>query len=277
MSRGFFLARLLPVIGAMAAAVIAVGIVVFITSAESELQASIKITGPAVEQMAEGRDYRISWDAEGLKSVTIIASGERTSIPGYDRGRFNEVIADSVPADSGSTSWTLPFLDTVRFRIIAKGYNSEGILVARDERVYIWRPDVLRTRTIDGIYVDVRNETRQRLYVLKDNKLTKAYLTSGSRSNEFTSINVHPSRPHDHPGVFRIVDKYPVWHSDMFDVDMYWAMRYWNGHFIHGTYRNQYHKLGKAASSGCNRLTRAQSKELYDMTPVGTRVEIIAK
>jgi hypothetical protein len=238
---------------------------------------SLSMIWPEQEQIVEGNAYLFQWKQHGLKSVSIIAEGELTDIPRGRRGRFREIIADSVPAVWGKHSWSVPFLDTRRFRITVKGFAPSGLAVAREERTYLFRPAVLKNRTEDGIYIDVRSRHRQRLYVLRNNSLYRAYLTSGADSNDFYPRNIHPSRPHDHFGVFHIQWKTRKWYSRLFQVEMPWAMNYWNGHFIHATSPRYYRKLGSAASHGCNRLERSQARELYEMTPVGTRVEIIAR
>lgn len=262
---------------AVLAVLTALLIFVFATGAVPLGGPSISITSPTYDQLGEGRTYEISWSASDVDTVSLVATGHRTSIPERNRGDFRIIIAKKVPASTGSASWKVPFLDTLTFRITAKGYDSAGKLVAEGYRPYTFRPSLLANRTADGIYIDVRQEIRQRLYVMKNNKVIHVYLTSGSKLNEYYPRNVHPNKPHDHYGVFRITNKYPVWHSKLFDVDMTWAMRYWNGHFIHGTSPSEYGKLGHAASSGCNRLERSQAKELYDSTPIGTRVEIVVK
>jgi hypothetical protein len=252
---------------------LAVPIVVVVTEASS----SLVLTGPTEEQLQQGETYDINWTASGMDKVTVTAAGDRTDYPGNDRGEHRIVIAKDVPADQGSIRWKVPFVDAKSFKITVRGFDERENKPVISSKTYSFRPDILKTRSDDGIYIDVRNETRQRLYVLKDNRLDKVYLTSGARSNEYYPRNIHPEKGHDHDGVFEITEKHEVWHSQLFDVDMFWAMRYWSGHFIHGTYPTEYSKLGSPASSGCNRLNREQAKELYDATPVGTRVEIIAK
>lgn len=243
----------------------------------SRIEPDIALTSPTNYQLVEGESYDVRWNANGLKNITIVATGHLTDFPEKPRGDFNEVIARNASGNGGSVRWKVPYLDAVKFKIIAKGYDQDNHKYVTDSKNYTFRPAVLSGRHADGIYIDVRDEKRQRMYVLKDDRLTHAYLTSGSRANEYYPRNIHPSKPHDHDGVFSIIEKKPIWHSKLFDVDMFWAMRYWSGHFIHGTYPNEYSKLGTPASSGCNRLNREQAKELYDMTPVGTMVEIIAK
>lgn len=238
---------------------------------------TVSVISPTSDQLVQGNTYNIKWGFYGVQSISIVTTGILTSIPQNPRGAFNIVLADHVPASQGSVVWTVPFLDTVRFQINAIGYDNAGQQVAASSKAYIFRPDSLRNRTASGIYVDSRDPNVQRLYVMRNNRVIKAYLTSGSRSREYYPRNIHPSTPHEHYGVFKVYGKYPIWHSMQYNVDMFWAMRYWSGHFIHGTYPDQYPKLGTPASSGCTRLTQEDAKELYDMTPIGTRVEIIIK
>ena len=138
-----------------------------------------------------------------------------------------------------------------------------------------FRPVVLEKRAADGIYLDLHKRTDQRLYVQKNGKLVKAYLSSSSENYLWLPPNRHLNKPHDHAGVFRVLSKEPDHMSRLFAVHMRWAMRYLGGHFIHATNRNLYRNLGRAASHGCNRLTLYDAKQLYDATPVGTRVEVI--
>lgn len=245
------------------------------TQVYGQINPAVTIIAPTANQLVQGRTYDIKWASQGVSSVSITATGTLTSIPENPRGQFNIKIADQIPANQGIVQWQVPFLDTVNFQIVINGYDGNGQVVASSQQPYIFRPDLLINRTASGIYVDARNIGTQRLYVLRNNRVIKAYLTSGSRSREFYPRNIHPSTPHEHYGVFQVMDKHPLWHSRMYDVDMYWVMRYWGGHFIHGTSPDQYVKLGGPASSGCTRLTQEDAKELYDITPVGTRVEII--
>jgi hypothetical protein len=232
---------------------------------------------PEKSQLVEGEKYFFQWNQRGIESVSIVAEGDLTDIPQGSRGRFQIVVADAVPAGWGKYSWIVPFLDTINFRVEATAYNAAGLPVAKDERVYKFRPDILKDRHKDGIYIDVRTRDRQRLYVLKGGRLYRSYLTSGADTNAYYPRHIHPKRSHDHYGVFKVAWKTPIWYSRLYQVNMPWAMNYWNGHFIHATSSNFYHKLGRAASHGCNRLERSQARELYRMTPVGTRVEIIVK
>jgi hypothetical protein len=234
----------------------------------------VVLQGPNTRQLAEGRTYQIKWMGYGIKTVSIVAEGVLTSIPDAPRGQFTEVLAQGIPASQGDLSWQTPYLDTLRFNIRIKGYDAAGRLVAEDSRGYIFRPAILRNRTANGIYIDLRDPTRQRIYRLAQNEVTNIYLTSGARTHIGLPKTMDSPEPHDHVGVYRVLQKIPMYWSNEYKVWMTHSMRFWKGHFIHGTYPSEYQYLGRPASSGCIRMDRTDAKQLYDMTPIGTRVEI---
>jgi lipoprotein-anchoring transpeptidase ErfK/SrfK len=237
--------------------------------------ASLALTGPASSEIVEATTVPITWDSDGIQSVSLIAYGTRTPLGRKARGTFTEVIGQAIPADQGTQQWTVPWLDSIHFTIKAKGYDSSGQLVAQNTRDYGFRPEVLARRPHDGLYLDLHRKSRQRLYVQKNGKITKAYFTTSSMNYLWMPPNRHPNRPHDHAGVFKVLSKSRDHYSKLFEVHMYWALRYHNGHFIHATSRNLYDDLGDPASHGCNRLTHYDARELYKNTPVGARVEVI--
>jgi hypothetical protein len=254
-----------------------VGLIIFIMLLALGVQsyaAELKIVAPTTDQMAEGKSYYIKWGGMGAATVTITAEGNLTSRPGAPRGPFSVIIAENVPASRGLVAWTVPYLDTVRFAIHIVGYGAWGQAVAEDFKTYVFRPRVLRNRSANGIYIDLGNPDRQRLYVLRGNVLIRAYLTSGARTHVALPKPQRRVEPFDPTGVFRVSDKYPMYWSNLYQVWMTHAMRFWQGHFIHGTYPSEYYLLGHPASSGCIRLDRTDAEELYNMSPRGTRVEI---
>ena len=207
--------------------------------------------------------------------MTITASGVRTPLGGESRGDFEIPIASDVPASAGIISWTVPWIDSVTFTLNLKGYDASGSRIAQDHREYGFRPAVLAGKMADGIYLDLHEQTHQRLYIERGGHIVKAYLSTSSRNYYWLPPDVHIDIPHDHAGVFHVLGKEPVHWSSLFQVEMPWALRYLRGHFIHATYPEQYFALGTPASSGCNRLTYEDAEELYQSTPIGTRVEII--
>ncbi|MCE5321765.1 L,D-transpeptidase [bacterium] len=246
-----------------------------IASAAPGFGQKVVLTGPNRQAMIEGRTYSISWHANGLESISVIAYGTRTPLGETYRGDFDIVIADNVPANESRVDWRLPWIDSIGMIIRVEGYDGSGEITAADERKYAFRPAVMAYRFADGIYLDLHDRTNQRLYVQKNQRITHAYISSSSRNYLWLPPSRHLNIPHDHAGVFRVLAKIPNYWSRLFDVPMPHAMRYLGGHFIHATSPDMYEYLGGPASSGCNRLTEYNARELYAMAPIGTRVEVI--
>lgn len=249
-------------------------VLILFVSASAHAQ-SISITRPDSDVLTEGSKYNITWTSKGVDKVIIIVYGERTPVGAVPRGVFRDVISDGVPADNGFVQWKVPWIDSDTFFVKANGYDSAGKLVASTERGYNFRPAILKNRKADGIYLDLHKRTDQRLYVQKDREIIHIYLTTSSENYYWVPRNVHPKKPHDHAGVYKVLEKSPDHYSKLFKVHMFWSMRHLGGHFIHATSRNLYRDLGQSASHGCNRLTKYDAHELYKNTPVGTRVEVI--
>ncbi|MCE5199380.1 MAG: L,D-transpeptidase [Armatimonadota bacterium] len=239
------------------------------------LSQGIRITGPDRSVLLEGTAYDITWAADSpLKDVSVIAYGIRTPLGDTSRGDFNIPISSSLAEGATSVNWTVPWIDAITFFVKVAGQTADG-KQSTGIRAYGFRPYVLRNRTKDGIYLDLHLKKNQRLYVQRGGRITNVFISSSSAEYRWLSRNRHLNAPHDHAGVFSILEKKPLHHSRLFDVDMPWAMRYHGGHFIHATPPENYEYLGEPASSGCNRMTYVDAYKLYHMTPVGTRVEII--
>ncbi len=236
---------------------------------------SLVLEGPDRDTLTEAQSYDITWRASGIRTVGVTAYGDRTPLGGRSRGTFNIRISDPVPASQGRVSWKPPLIDARKFRIRVAGYDSEGRTVRSFSREYEFRPVVMVNRSADGIYLDLHTRNNQRLYVQKDGRITKVYLSSSSENWEWQPRNSHPGRMHDHGGIFRVLSKERNHYSSLFRVDMPYAMRYHGGHYIHATSPSLYDSLGEPASAGCNRLTLEDARELYSQTPIGTRVEVI--
>lgn len=246
-----------------------------ICAAASVCAQSVNITGPRKIQLQEGKKYTITWSSHGTRIVDLIAYGTLTPLGDTPRGDYTIKIAENVPADKGSVTWTVPWIDSRIVTIKIIGYGADAKVLDTNQRAYEFRPAVLANRFADGIYLDLHKRTDQRLYVQKKRRITTVYITSSSENYLWVPRNRHPAIPHDHAGVFKVLDKSRDHFSRLFKVPMPWAMRYYGGHFIHATSPNFYPDLGRAASHGCNRLTIPDAKALFESTPVGTRVEII--
>ncbi|MCL6520075.1 MAG: L,D-transpeptidase [Armatimonadetes bacterium] len=235
---------------------------------------ALYVTWPPQIEVVEGEAFSLEWSAGGAETVVVAISGTRTPLGGQSRGEFSYLIG-KVPAAQCALHFTVPWIDSLVFLVKIKAYNNAGKLLGKEERSYRFRPAVLANRRADGIYLDLHLRINQRLYVQKDGKLTHAYLTTSSAAYNWVYSPKSPRRIHDHAGVFSILSKTRYHWSSQFNVAMLRAMRYHEGHFIHATPRTQYYLLGRPASHGCNRLTLQDAKQLYEMTPLGTRVEII--
>lgn len=236
---------------------------------------SLHLTDPDRAALLEGKEYDIAWQEDGIDTVSITVSGTRTPLGTESRGEFTIPIATGIPATDDEYTWEAPWIDSVTFEIDIKGFDASGNQVAEDQREYGFRPAVLAGKMADGIYLDLHEQTHQRLYIERGGRIVNAYLSTSSRNYNWLPSDVHVDTPHDHAGVFHVLGKELMHWSALFQVEMPWALRYLKGHFIHATQPDQYFALGTPASSGCNRLTYEDAFELYESTPIGTRVEII--
>lgn len=236
---------------------------------------SLSFTGPNRSTLLQNQPYIFTWTSSGIRRVNIIVYGNKTPLGTISRGNFRFVAAKSVLASRGKVSWKVPWVDSIHMIVKLKGYNADRKVVAVAQRSYGYRPAILANRHADGLYLDLHRRWSQRLYVQRDGVIIRAYLSSSSVNYLWGPPNVHPKIPHDHAGVFHIQSKEPDHWSKLFDVRMFWAMRYNGGHFVHATSPNLYWNLGRPASHGCNRLTRYDAQQLFIMTPIGTRIEVI--
>ncbi|MBW3624280.1 MAG: L,D-transpeptidase [Armatimonadetes bacterium] len=254
---------------------IIIGSAVLFSSSPDLRAQSVALTGPHRVGMTEDHTYDVEWNSNGLQSVSVLAYGDRTPMGNKSRGDFRIAIAEAVPAERGSVQWKVPWIDAKTFTVKIKGYDSSGHVVATDTKAYDFRPEVLANRLADGIYLDLSRRVKQRLYVQRDKNITRVYFTTSSQNYNWKPRGSHPKAPHDHAGVFQVLEKDPNHWSTLYDVPMRWAMRYYSGHYVHATSTNLYDELGGPASHGCNRMTRKDAHELYRMTPIGYRVEVI--
>ncbi|MDI6827097.1 MAG: L,D-transpeptidase [Armatimonadota bacterium] len=235
---------------------------------------TLYVTWPAQVEIVEGEIFKLEWSAGGAETVVVAISGTCTPVGGKSRGYYNSLMG-TVPAAQSTLSFKMPWVDSLVFSVKVKAYDGAGKLLGIEGKEFRFRPAVLANRKADGIYIDLHLRTNQRLYVQKNEKLNRVYLTTSSAAYNWVYLGKSPQKIHDHAGVFNILSKAKYHWSSQFNVAMRWAMRYHEGHFIHATTRTQYHLLGRPASHGCNRLAIEDAKELYETTPLGTRVEVI--
>jgi hypothetical protein len=235
----------------------------------------LSIDGPLQAELVEGTTYGFAWNAGGAETVDILIQGARTSLGGQAGGQFEIVLAKNASAVEGEISCTLPWIDSPKITLKMIGRDGAGKKVSSGERTYRFRPAILADRMDDGIYVDLHQKANQRLYVETGGAISRMYICSSSMAYRWLPVNVHPKDPHDHAGIFKVLRKAEMVHSNEYDVDMPWAMNYLSGHFIHATSQPFYKQLGQPASHGCIRLHRQDAHDLYGIIPVGTRVEVI--
>ena len=250
-------------------------LILLIIASMPAMSQEIDLSAPPRAELTEGQSYHIEWSAGGVQTINVIIQGERTALGDKPRGSFAILVLERVPAVDCECTFTMPLVDAISFLLRVKGYDGSGHLVSVGEQEYRFRPAVMANRFEDGIYLDLHLKENQRLYVQKDKVITGAYLSSSSENYLWMQPGRHPKKPHDHAGVFRVLSKSANHWSSLYEVRMLWSMRYHSGHFIHATNPNLYTLLGQPASHGCNRLTKTDAEALYEMTPLGTRVEII--
>jgi hypothetical protein len=236
---------------------------------------SVTISGPAQVELTEGKTYTCDWSSPDVVTVVVRIYGPRTPLGSASRGEFEFTPALTATGQPDQAQFIVPWVDAIQFTMKLKAYDFQGRLLAVKDQAYRFRPAILENRLKDGIYLDLHRRINQRLYVEKDGAITHCYLSSSSQNYLWLPRNRHIAKPHDHAGVFKVLDKSPSHWSKEFNVEMPWALHYLAGHYIHATSRRFYRYLGTPASHGCNRLTRQDAKELYKATPVGTRVEVI--
>ena len=241
-----------------------------------ECAGALDVTGPHRAELIQGHTYTITWSSsDTIQSVAAFAYGQRTTLGLRRRGMFRLRVVRPVGAHNKQATWKVPWVDANSFTIKLRGFDSKGKVVATAVQKYGFRPSVMANRLKAGLYLDLHRRTRQRLYIQKSGRIIKTYISSSSEAYSWRPRNSHPRAPHDHAGSFTVRGKERDHWSEEFDVRMPYAMRYLSGHYIHATSPNLYHRLGRAASHGCNRLTKHDALELYWRTRMGTRVEVI--
>lgn len=252
-----------------------ISIVVLFLTPLAAIGQEVYMNGPQQAELVEGQSCLVGWSAGGAETVDISVCGTRTPLGRQSRGTYEIILAKGVSAAECEHACTMPWVDSLKCFIKIIGRDGAGKKVGVVQKEYLFRPAIMATRTDDGIYVDLHEKTNQRLYVVNDGTVASAYLCSSSSTYRWLPITVHPTAPHDHAGIFKVLKKIELAHSRQFDVDMPWALRYLSGHFIHATSPNFYKMLGGPASHGCIRLTRDDARALFDAASADMRVEVI--
>lgn len=223
----------------------------------------------------EGAKMTIRWNSTGdIPRVRLYYYGDRTQLGGHGRGDFGVVIADSV-ANTGSFSWTIPWVDSSAFRLRVAGLDPSGRKVAADERAMRFLPkEAAEIKEKTFIFI---TKEHQRLYYVQDGELKRIHIISTALPG-YVTPNMRPGSHDPKRGGMG-----KVWVKEWAPVsrEYHVVMRYWlqitqsGSHGIHATSPGLYDQLGGPASHGCVRQHAADAAILYDMVHVGTPVYIM--
>ncbi len=164
--------------------------------------------------------------------------------------------------------------ERIGIRVIRKGpaapdvSNAEEMVESLIEQGAYSRDELIRrVRDESPVVVThlVVDLLRQRLFVMnRDNHALAEYKVSTGRSGYETP-----------PGTYNIVNKAAYAYSKKYEADMYhWMGMTSNGDIgMHGLKGSSYERiLGRRASHGCVRLSRADARYLFSIIPVGMKV-----
>lgn len=184
-------------------------------------------------------------------------SKSSTSAPPEERGRIFERIGIKVIRKGIAAP------DAANAEALLEGIIQEGTF-SREELIQKVRDE--SPVVVTHMVVDI---SRQRLFVMnRDNQVLAEYKVSTGRSGFDTP-----------PGNYNIVNKAAYAYSKKYEADMYhWMGLTSNGDIgMHGLKGGGYERiLGRRASHGCIRLSRADAKYLFSIIPVGMKVQIIS-
>lgn len=145
--------------------------------------------------------------------------------------------------------------------------------VATTTMVIVTEPKGVNRPEVHLIRVSVDD---QRLYAYGEDKEfpLATFPVSTALGGRVLPLDVKSDKPHDHLGNFTIFQKIIDCWSDAYNCPMPYALRYFEGHYIHATEPKFYPSLGQPASHGCIRLNLDNAKWLYAHTPVDCRLVI---
>jgi len=113
----------------------------------------------------------------------------------------------------------------------------------------------------------------QRLRAYEDDQLIYEFVCSTSSTGHVVGTDTNPNEPHDHVGVFDVMEKDIDKFSNTYQVPMPFALRYFGGHYIHATHgAEEIAKLGTPASHGCVRLSPQDAETLFTWAKVGDTI-----
>jgi lipoprotein-anchoring transpeptidase ErfK/SrfK len=238
-------------------------------------KATVRITNPKNDHIAfESGTMTIRWVTTGeIPKVRLYYYGDRTQLGGHSRGDFGVLIADSAP-NTGSYTWTVPWVDASAFRLRIAGLDGYGRNAAADEMAVQFRPKEMETIK-DQTFILV-SKRHQRLWFVKDGHLKRLHIVSTALDGFWTPTMKPGSYDPQRGAMGKVFDKDPAPMSNMYHVIMPWWLQITasGSHGIHATSPRFYDELGGPASHGCVRQHRADAEVLYSQVKVGTPVYV---
>jgi lipoprotein-anchoring transpeptidase ErfK/SrfK len=214
-------------------------ICVFLLALAASLSANAKVVvGPVPEEKAQPAPAKSS-----------------TAKPSEERGRIFERVGIKVIRKGIAAP------DAANAEALLEGIMQEGTF-SREELIQKVRDE--SPVVVTHMVVDI---SRQRLFVMnRDSQVLAEYKVSTGRPGYETP-----------PGNYTIVNKAAYAYSKKYEADMFhWMGLTSNGDIgMHGLKGGGYERiLGRRASHGCIRLSRADAKYLFSIIPVGMKVQV---
>jgi lipoprotein-anchoring transpeptidase ErfK/SrfK len=239
------------------------------------LKPSIRFVHPKNDgTVYEGSALTVRWQTTGeVAKVRLYYYGDRTRLGGNSRGDFGVLIGDGV-ANTGTYTWTVPWVDASAFRLRIAALDSDRKTIAADEVAVQFRPrEMASVREKTFILI---SKDHQRLWYVKDGKLKRLHVVSTALGGFWTPTMRPGSYDPQRGAMGKVFEKDPAPTSREYHVVMPWWLQITasGSHGIHATSPRFYDELGGPASHGCVRQHRADAEILYGLVRVGTPVYI---
>ena len=236
---------------------------------------SIRFEKPANgAEVLEGSKLTIRWRSGGpIEKVRLYYSFDLCKLAGKSRGSAGKVLFGEMIPNSGEAAWTIPWMDSDRFRLRIAGYSAANDLIASEEIGLRFRPAELKDLPAHAIGIIKK---RQRLYYYEGGKIRRMHIVSTTASGYWTPTMKPGSYDPKRGAMGKVFRKSPNAWSRSYSCWMpYWLQITASGsHGIHATSPPYYGRLGSPASHGCVRQHKADAQVLYGLVSVGTPVYI---
>lgn len=93
-------------------------------------------------------------------------------------------------------------------------------------------------------------------------KVSGAMKVGGKEIDKLVT-DINPKQPHNHLGMFKIINRDADYYSREHNCPMRYSLFYYAKHALHATASGCYRQLGSPASHGCTRQTLKDAKELF--------------